>query len=170
MLRRCLKNSSYESQPVLSSSQCQFRLAPVFGRQPAHGGRIDVGRVAENQVERSGQPDEEIRRRQPDATLQAMAGDILLRHLEGSRRDVRGHNARLGPGSRRQHGKAARSRAEVEHPTWRWHPFQQEGDVRARYDDALVDMERHSGKPSFVQQVGGGDTLLDSLKDQLFNR
>jgi len=111
-----LKDFSNKSQPVFSGSQSQFRLATVFRRQAPHCRRVDVGRVAEDQVEPSRRRSEKIRPDEANAVLKAMPNDVLLRHLERRRRDIRGDDARIGERPRGEHREAARAGTQVEDP------------------------------------------------------
>jgi len=98
-----------------------------------------------------------------------MARDVPSGHLERSGRDVRGHDARLGPGACRQHREAARAGAQVEHAARRREILQQEGDVRAGDNHPFVDVERHAIEPRFLQEIGCWNALADSLSDEVFD-
>src|SRR4029077_18014767 len=82
-------------------------------------------------------------------------------------------------GARRQHGEAARSRAEIEHATDtsrvldqpralapEERPAQDLADEGAEHDHALVDMERHAADIGAAQQIGGGLARGDTRLDQ----
>src|SRR2546423_22577 len=70
---------------------------------------------------------------------------------------------------------AARAGAQVEHAPRR--PAQPRpqaiaeklGDVRARHDDATVDVERDSSEPSLVQQIGRWEPVADAFSNQRFD-
>ena len=65
-----------------------------------------------------------------------------------------------------EYGEAAGAGAQVEHScgaaACEKRLAQQLGDVRARHDDTLIDIEGLPGEPRFLQQVGDGDALRDA--------
>jgi hypothetical protein len=138
----------------------------VLGRQPLHRSRRHVGRVGEDQVEAARQRLEQVRAHQPDARA---PGQVPARHRERGGRNVGGRDPGAREGPRGEDRQAARAGAQVEHGLGRRQILQQEGDVRARNNDALVDVEALSIEPGFAQQVGHRDALPDSSFDQGFD-
>ena len=72
---RLAKNFPDHGKSILAGSERHPGLMAVFARQAAHGGRIHVRRVGQDQVELSGNPFEKIRGNQS-------ALEILPRHVQ----------------------------------------------------------------------------------------
>ncbi|WP_410959567.1 hypothetical protein, partial [Salmonella sp. SAL4432] len=74
-------------------------------------------------------------------------------------------------GVRREDREAAGSRTEVEDAARREvEAFQHDRDVRARQDDAAVDVEGAAVEPRFAPEIGGGAALLDALPYKALDR
>jgi hypothetical protein len=134
----------------------------VFGRQLAHGSCRHIRRVGEDQVEAPLQSIEEIGPHQANAAARrVLAGD-----RQRGCRNIGGRYTRVRKCLRRENREATRSGAEVQHRTRPRKIREQEGDVRARHDDTLVDVEALPVEPRFVQQIGDRDAAADPALDQ----
>jgi len=69
------ENFPDNGKAILAGSERHAGFMAILERQPAHGARIHVRRVAQDQVEFAGNPFEEIRGNQP-------ALEILPRHVQ----------------------------------------------------------------------------------------
>src|SRR4051812_14430627 len=94
-----------------------------------------------------------------------MASNILARHGERRRGDIRRFDLCARKGARSENRQAPGAGAQIEDTSGaaarEQRLVQELGDVRARHDDTLVDVERLSAKPRFLEQVRDGHTLAD---------
>ena len=172
---RLLDDRAHGIEPVFAAGQRHRRLVQIFRRQRVHRGRGDVRRIADDEVVALvAQVGEQIRPDQVDAIGKAVVAHVALRDRQRVRRQVRGVDVGVGIGVRQQDREATRAGAKVERALYsrrivdvrRNAVRQQLRNVRARNDDAIVDVEAESAEPRFARQVRGGDTQVDAAREQ----
>ncbi|OIQ83390.1 hypothetical protein GALL_348220 [mine drainage metagenome] len=160
----------HQVHAVGAAGQRQLGLVAELQRQLAHRSRIDVGRVAQQQVDVAGQLLQQIRALQPHA--RRVQGDVGRGDLERVGRNVTAPDVGVRPALRGQDRQAAAAGADVDDaPRRRRQPrlervVEQLGDEGARHDDALVDDETLAVQPRLADQVGGRAARLDARVQQ----
>ena len=157
--RRPQQDRPHQVEAVRAARQRHAGLVPVLARQPPHGGRRHVGRIADDQVVASpasaeNRSDFTRRMRRPGDSRRT------LTPCHGERRAARDRRRRPARAETagEKYGEAARPGAKVERacrPAGPGNPrsellSQQRGDMRARNDDALVHVEPESAEPGFL--------------------
>ena len=174
---RIAQQLANEIHAIGAACQGQFRLCPVFGRQVRHALRVDVGRVAQNQVPRAGQRLHAIRDLQLHALRQAVLVHVDACNGERIGRNVcaRDFHFRVRHGG--QDGQAAIAGAQIEHTAGVFPQKvvnaavgQQFSDEAAGHDGALVHVKRHALQPGLMRKVGRRFARLDALVDQRIDR
>ena len=179
MLAGIVEQAPHDVQSVFAGGQGQRRLVAVLRRQGAHGGGSDVGRIGNDEIVAAAvERREQVGTMQGDARIETVVGDIAARHRQGILGEIDGIDARAGESQSQQDGEAARAGAQVQGVLHRagidpgregvFH--EQAGDVRARHDDALVDMEAVVAQPGFVSKIGGRNAFRDAPIDQRGHR
>jgi hypothetical protein len=113
MPRRLSQDAAHQIEPVVARGQRQARLVTVLGWQARHAARIDIGRVAEDEiVAPAGEGLEEIAAMERDAVVQAMRLDVAAGERQSAGRQIGGGDAGLREDQRRQDGEAARAGAD----------------------------------------------------------
>jgi len=170
--RRFAHDTPHEVEPVGTARQRERGLAPVLRGEPAHNGIAHIRRVRHDHVVAARrQCRVEVGADKLHPAPQAVLRDVARRHREGVGRDVRGLDLRALEGERQQNRKATRAGAEIERVADCPRPGQPRReacaqklrDVRARHDDALVDVEAVLAEPRFVREVRGGLARADTL-------
>src|SRR5467141_1737958 len=118
---------------------------------------------------------EQIGAEQADSASQVVLENVSLGDDQRGGRDIRGIDAGAPKCARSENGEAAGAGAQVEHAPRR--PAQPRPqtiaeklrEMRARHDDATVDVEGQACEPSFAEQVGSGNALRDSPFYERFN-
>ena len=121
------------------------------------------------------QRSEQIGAEQANPASQMVFENVSPGDDKRSGRNICGINSGARKCAGSENGEAAGAGAQVEHAPRR--PAQPRpqaiaeklGDVRARHDDATVDVEGQACEPSFAEQVGNGNALRDSLFYERFN-
>src|SRR2546425_12181124 len=118
---------------------------------------------------------EQVGAEQANPASQTVLENVSPGDDQRSGRNIRGIDVGAPKCARGENGEAAGAGAQVEHAPRR--PAQPRpqaiaeklGDVRARHDDATVDVEPQAREPGFVKQVGDGNALRDSFSYQRFD-
>jgi hypothetical protein len=158
--RRARDDALHEVEAIRASRERESGLAAIFRRQSAHRRIPYVRRVRHDHVVSPRvQSGVEVRADEPHAFFQTVVGDVAARHGERIARNIAGGDARLPEGERGEDRETARTGAQIERGAHaRQRPRreivpQKLRDVRARNDDALVDVKPVLAEPCLVREV-----------------
>jgi hypothetical protein len=159
---RLRDDALHEVEAVRASRQRERGLAAIFRGQSAHRRIPHIGRVRYDQVVAPrAEAGVEVRADEPHAFFQAVAGDVAARYGERVTGNIAGGDARVWEGEGGEDRETARTGAQIERgaharrcPRREIVP-QKLRDVRARNDDALVDVKPVLPEPCLVREVSG---------------
>ena len=107
---------AHDVEPVLAADMRELRLGRIFRRKARRRGRLDIGRIGEDEVvARIRQPREQIALDKADALAEAVLLDIAPRHRQRVGREVDRVDGRVGKYARGEDGERAAAGAEIEH-------------------------------------------------------
>jgi len=170
------KDPAREAQAVAAACEGETGFVPVFGRELSQCRGVDVRGIGDDKVEFfRREPRKQVRVDKLDASLKPVAADVSARHRDRGARNVGRAHQRAWKRKRDQDRKAPGPGAQIERPP---HPrgacdpggqalAQQLGQVRARHDRTLIDVEATISQPGFLDQIGKGPSSAHALFDQL---
>ncbi len=165
---------------VAPAGQRGPRLGAEFRRQRLHRRFVDIGRVAQDQVEAvRAQRREQVSLDQFDALLQSMVFAVGRGQRQRIGREVGADHLRVGKAVGGEDREAAAAGAQVEdrgrprRPSRvQFEPLRQRlverfGDQRARHQRARIASEAHPAQPGLAGEVGRRRARRDAVLDEL---
>ena len=170
------KHAAHDVHAVVACAERHGGLVTVFGGQRVHARLRDVGRVGDDDVERAAlQVFKEVALNELERLLHAVVAAVDFGDLERVGREVGARHFGVREGALGENREAARTRAEVEHAVHFIRILdpggkvllKKLGNVGARNQRTLVDVEAVLGEPGLAQQVGGRNLFVDAAVDEV---